>query len=111
MPVLHGHAVLLYAVMRANNDLKFVTWLVDHGADVNQAHSITGMTALMSAVLAGHTGLVKLLLERGADVTQLNRRGESALNMINKSWKYRTIAALCKQYIDINRPYHGFILK
>lgn len=44
-------------------------WLLDHGARVN--HQVDGRTrcfALSSAVFGGHLDLVKLLVERGADI-------------------------------------------
>ena len=89
LPFKDGNSALLWAVREwvAGGDLKFITWLLDHGADVNLAHVGTGVTALMIAALAKHTDLVKLLLERGADVSQVNHAGQSVLDMLGVgSW-------------------------
>ena len=52
-----------------------VEWLIDRGADVNQRATFggashgQGITALHLAVQYGHLGMVRLLVERGADLT------------------------------------------
>ena len=47
-------------------DLDAATWLVEHGADV-RARTEAGCTALNGAAVFGSAGIVKLLLDRGAD--------------------------------------------
>jgi len=49
-----------------SGDLEAVTWLVEHGANVD-ARTEAGCTALNGAAVSGNAGVVKLLLERGAD--------------------------------------------
>ena len=88
-------------------DIMFVAWLLDHGAEVNIADPHTGETPLMIAATAEHIDLVKLLLERGADVSQLNHAGQGVLGMLDtRGWglNRHDIVLLCKQYIDINKP-------
>jgi ankyrin repeat protein len=41
--------------------------LLDHGADVTQATTHNGMTAMHVAALHGHREIVALLLKHGAD--------------------------------------------
>jgi ankyrin repeat protein len=47
-------------------DLDAATWLVEHGADAD-ARTEAGCTALNGAAVSGNAGIVKLLLDRGAD--------------------------------------------
>jgi len=49
-----------------SGDFEAVTWLVEHGANVD-ARTEAGCTALNGAAVSGNAGIVKLLLERGAD--------------------------------------------
>jgi ankyrin repeat protein len=52
-----------------------VTWLLDHGADVNQRATFggaghgQGVAALHLAAQSGHLAIVQLLIARGADPT------------------------------------------
>ena len=82
--------------------------LLQHGADPNLAHADTGDTPLMKAALEypeiGCTDLVELLLEYGADVTQVNNSGQSVLDRLGDRKQLEDVADLCKQYIDINLP-------
>ena len=56
-----------------SNRTETVTWLLDHGANVNQKATFggpthgQGITALHMAAQSGHMPVVKLLVERGAD--------------------------------------------
>ena len=91
--------------------LTTVTHLLNEGADVNLAHTCTGESALMIAVLSQYTELVELLLERGADVTAINSRGLTVLDMLGESSSYVRIAELFYLYIDTNRQSLKAILK
>jgi ankyrin repeat protein len=57
----------------ARNRTEAATWLLDHGANVNQKGAFGGLThgqgvtALHMAAQSGHMPMVKLLVERGAD--------------------------------------------
>lgn len=114
MPIRDGSTLLYVATLRARaqkSDPRYITWLLDHGADVNLASTAMGETPLMAAALSVDVDLTRLLLERGADVTQLNREGRSVLDLLGESWKYRRMLKLCKQYLDSNRPHEGLLLK
>jgi ankyrin repeat protein len=64
---------LIWAAVR--NRLETATWLMDHGATVNQKAKFGGLThgqgvtALHMAAQNGNLAMVKLLLERGADAS------------------------------------------
>jgi ankyrin repeat protein len=64
-----GSANGVLHLMAKRNDLAAVTWLVDHGADVNGrwAHGDTEVTPLHVAAARGHADVVRLLLASAAD--------------------------------------------
>ena len=88
-----------------------LTVLLEHGADANIAHTTTGETALMVASLDLNVRLVEALLEHGADVTQVNREGESVLGMLGRTRQYDEVRELCSHYIDRNQREAMHILK
>ena len=55
--------------------------------------------------------LVKLLLEYGADVTQVNREGKGVLDMLGRTRQYDEVRKLCTQYIDSDKPGAKHVLK
>lgn len=61
-------------------DLAQVTKLIDAGADINAPDPGFGVTPLSLSATFGHDAVVKLLLERGADVKRTNRDGGTALH-------------------------------
>ena len=66
---------------------------------------------LMMAALELNIDLVKLLLEYGADVTQVNREGKSVLDLLGRTRKYGKVVKLCTSYIDSNKPGAKLLLK
>ena len=90
---------------------KVLTLLLRHGADPNLTTCRDGCTALMIAAACLHINSVILLLEYGADVSQVNRNGKSVLDILGDASEYTEIIELCKQYIDTNRPEAKPILK
>ena len=107
-PFAYGSTALL-DVVKGNNGgyMQTLTVLLGHGADPNLAHATTGQTALMIAALELRIEAVKLLLEYGADVTQVNREGQSVLDQT----KYSEVVALCTQYVECNKPGAKLLLK
>jgi ankyrin repeat protein len=75
----HGKPALWYAVQR--NEIDIASWLLDHGADIS-IKDILGFTfaLLHQAVDCGHTGIVKLLLARGAAIEVQDRWGYTPLH-------------------------------
>lgn len=53
--------------------------LLDSGADVNSTFAALNTTALMTSSFHGHVDIVRLLLERGADVRMLDTQQSTAL--------------------------------
>ena len=58
-------------------ELDMVVWHLDRGQDVNTIHELTGRTPISFACQGGHEKIVRLLLDRGADIfiEDKNREG------------------------------------
>ena len=58
-------------LMSKRNDITAVKWLLAHGADPNARwpHWSAEVTPMHLAALHGHAGVVRLLLDAGADAT------------------------------------------
>ena len=85
--------------------IKVLTVLLDLGMNPNLAHAHTGETALMIATsrYAYYPTLVKVLLEHGADVTQVNNEGKCVLDTEYTSHIQSIIIELLEQYKEKNR--------
>jgi uncharacterized protein len=70
-----GETALMTAVKVG--DLESVRVLADHGAKIDAADPLYHQTALMIAVRENHPDVVKLLVERKANVNALTRTGET----------------------------------
>ena len=77
--------------------------LLDLGMNPNLAHAHTGETALMLATSRNCPTLVKVLLEHGADVTQVNKEGKSVLDTHPFKHQNCDICELLQQYKEKNR--------
>ncbi|MEI0524803.1 ankyrin repeat domain-containing protein [Brachyspira murdochii] len=103
----------LLAATVNNNDTKIAEYLIDKGADVNTKAIIdnymeNGMTSnykdnskeavnlILAAIENGNTSLVKLLIEKGADTTVVNKEKKTVFD-IAKEKGYDDILALEKQ--------------
>ena len=107
-----GSTALLQLIQRMQGEyMRALTVLLEHGANPNLTYAATGQTPLMIAALMLRVDLVQLLLEHGADVTQVDRDGQSVLDMLGKTRKYRELRELCTQYIECNKPGAKLLLK
>ena len=109
-----GDSTVLLEALRSDDmydKAALLTVLLEHEADPNKADPDTGETPLMIAALAVEIDLVKLLLEHGADVTQVDRDGRAVLDMLGRTRKYGQVVELCEQYIECNKPGAKAILK
>ena len=66
-------------LMAKRNDVAAVQWLLDHGADPNTrwSHWDAEVTPLHMAILAGHVGIVRVLLAAGANPRVRDSKHES----------------------------------
>jgi len=76
-----------------SGDEKAVSALLANGADVNETTG-GGQTALILAVIFGHTNLIKLLLRAGADPQQRDNLGLNALEWAQRRGLPEAIAIL-----------------
>ena len=72
------------------------------GVDINAKDSTFGSTALSSAALFGHTEIVALLLEAGAEVNARNRDGSTPLHSAAFLGQYEAAELLLENGADIN---------
>ncbi|XP_059168441.1 serine/threonine-protein phosphatase 6 regulatory ankyrin repeat subunit B-like [Physella acuta] len=85
-----------------NGHVEITNYLIDAGADVNFINS-DGESVLCRSATKGHFDIVKLLLERGAEVNnRINRTGETAL-LCAVGGDHSSIVELLLQYgADVN---------
>jgi len=85
-----------------DKDVKAVKKALAGKAGVN-ARDVNGQTALMLAAAVGSTEIVKLLLEKGADLEHIDRGGESALiKAASGSFNLETVKVLLEKGADVN---------
>ena len=77
-------------------DVAQVLELLDSGADPNEAGDEHGTTAMTTASFLGHVEVVRLLLERGADIDRPNKFGARPLFSAANNAKLRVIQELLK---------------
>ncbi len=73
---------LLTQLMRASakGDAKAVSALLAKGADPNVQNMVHGLSALMFASYFGHTAVVDVLLDKGAQIPMKDAMGASAID-------------------------------
>lgn len=83
-------------------------YLLDKGANFNVKDKVHGVSALYYASHQGHTGIVRLLCERGADANQANSLGDTPLIAAARKGHMAIVKLICEQGVD---PNAGIICK
>jgi len=83
------------------------SWL-DGGGNANSTFnaedaSVWGITLLMAAAEKGHSGVVDLLLQRGANVNQQNSKGQAALRQAALGGHQPVVEALLQRGAKVNQ--------
>jgi uncharacterized protein len=101
----HGEPIICAAA--AHGETKAVEFLLSHGADVNCSSEGTyaGYTALHHAVSRSHGSLVKLLIEKSADVNATTQGGTSALRMAAQSGSKEVLNMLLGGGADVKKSF------
>lgn len=107
----NGCTVLLEVLLCRKVCMPAISLLLEYGADPNLDPAPTGCTLLMFASFGHHIDIMKVLLERGADVTRVNEDGESVLDMLWRSPKDDAMRELCLQYVECNKAGATHVLK
>ena len=104
----HANNAGATALMWAIPEEAKVRLLVDRGARVNAVSSATGRTPLLIAAgRPGASGIVRLLLEKGASAKARDKIGASAIFRAAHSWDIETMKLLIDSGADINAPGDG----
>ncbi len=80
--------ILLDAIKKG--DIFKVKEVLDAGADPNSTYNHEQSSALMFAVLYCNHHIVRLLVERGADINYKNKYGVSAISLANSKCDKKT---------------------
>ncbi len=83
-------------------DLKFVQKAVTEGMDVNAKNPVTGDPLLFTAALMGHTQVMTLLMEKGADINARKGDGNTALHAAAFLGRTEAVELLLKHDADVN---------
>ena len=70
-----GWPALMVACHSHTPNIDLVKLLVQSGADINVEEGDTKTTALLQAIMYGHTQIVQYLLDKGADINALSKDG------------------------------------
>lgn len=85
---IYGDTVLHYAVGNDEEIVKeIVSLLLSSGADVNAKSTTGGQTPLFYAAIHGKLDMVKLLAASGADLSVVDKKGDTALERANDAAK------------------------
>jgi ankyrin repeat protein len=93
-----------------NNDVAAVKTLIAQGVNVNELDANQDAPLVMAAYL-GHTEILRLLLEAGADVTAVDPSMKAtALHAAAYAGRTEAAKLLIEHHIDINKqgPYNGY---
>ena len=94
---------MLNIAARSDN-LDFVKWLIDMGADIKAVSSDRGYTAVMDAVWRGNKEITKFLIEQGSDLNTISKEGQTMLVLAVGADKKEIVKMLVENGADPDIP-------
>lgn len=95
-----GITALYYAAM--NGFVEGGKLLLDGGAKIGFQHYTSKATPIMAAAAGDKTGMVRLLLDRGADIESADVLGTNSLLLASIGLKYNTVSLLLERKANVN---------
>lgn len=84
------------------DDLERMVQLLDEGANINALKGAYKTTVLMEASVRGNLEVMKLLIERGADINLTDKDGWTALMGATVQGHLESVSLLLKQGAEVN---------
>jgi uncharacterized protein len=89
------------------DDLEWVERLLGEGADINAAKGEYKTTVLMEAAVRGNQGVMRLLLEKGANVNMADQDGWTALMGATVQGLVEPVKLLLENGADVSAKNHS----
>lgn len=96
-----SHNNMLLLAMEVN-DYGMVEFLVENGINVNVKYKDSPASILYYAIVNKQTKIAKLLIENGADITELNDQKQTLLHLAAKSGQIDVVKLLIEKGADVN---------
>jgi|SRR5271157_4990436 len=91
----------------AEDDLDEVERLLREGAEINAVKGAFMTSILMEATARGNVGVMKLLIENGADVNMADKDGWTALMGATVQGHLESVKLLLEQGVELNAKNHN----
>lgn len=98
----YGYSALQVAAGCKNAELSVIEDLIQKGADVRHKSDKDGCTSLHDACMSGTPDVVKLLIDKGADVNAADKQGTTPLMLAVKSNSIPKVEILLERGADIH---------
>ena len=91
----------------AEDDIEFLERLLREGVDINAVKGEYKTTILMEAAVRGNLGIMRLLLEKGANVNMADKDGWTALMGATVQGRVKPVKLLLENRADVAAENHN----